>query len=284
MRDEGRPRLEKEPEVRIPFELLQEPGVTGAHIRCYAAIRARAGFEPAADNFLRSWPSVATIAQDASMNRATVIRSVEWLEGRDFLLVERRPNRSSEYTILCWRGWYRDLVRRFGRAEAWELLRERMNELDQESRSGQAEAAMQNPRQKRATGRKSHGRDRLVVSDRRGRTEATDQSQGGDPGSRSGATPVVASVRPRTEIKELGLSNCVKKNRGAATAAPVHVSHTSKNNNDLPVDERQHLRSLLRRGVAAVAAKQGEDERTFEEKLAEARRKARLIVEEEGMR
>ena len=152
MREDGRPTIDKEPEVRIPHGLLQEPGVTGAHIRCYAAVRARAGFEPAAENFMQSWPSVATIADDASVNRATVIRSVRWLEDRDYLLVERRPNRSSLYTVVCWPIWYRDMARRFGRAEAWGELRERMDELDRESRSGQAEASMQNQRHKRATG------------------------------------------------------------------------------------------------------------------------------------
>ena len=87
-------------------------------------------------------------------------------------------------------------------------------------------------------------------------------------------------------INELGLKNCVSKNRGATDAAPVpSVSHTRKNNdNGHHVNERHHHNSLLRRGAVSAGTRDHDAKQTFEEKLAEARRKGQQIVEEEQTR
>lgn len=228
--DTGRPALEQDVVIRVPLALLRETGITAATVKVYAAIRSRCGFEPAADNFMRAWPSVTTIARDAGIARASALRGIEWLEQRDYLLVERRPNRSSVYLLIVWREWFLGLIRQSGRAAAWEQLESRIDELADKSRSGQAEATAgvrkadrfkRNTSRARPTARKSQGSDRHAESTAGGIAADTGGYQGCDrPGSRDD-TGVVSGMRPRTVDQDLGSKNRDQKNRGAAGAALV---------------------------------------------------------------
>jgi hypothetical protein len=226
--------------VRIPRDLLGEPEVTLGVIRVYAALRQRVGFEPAAENYLICWPSVATTARDAGLHRATVIQAIAWLAQRDYVIVQRNPRRASSYLVVPWRAQYRRIIVERGRAEAIRWLLSERNHLAEESRSGQAEAAdlrrgfelpprwlersadpgdrqlaremreADNKRRPAPPGaRKSPGGDRNDGAGHYG-------SPGDDMGSRRETTSPVARRRPRTVVQE----NCVSGNRGATDVAP----------------------------------------------------------------
>lgn len=199
--------------MRVPLDLLAEPGATVSPIRVYGTIRSRAGFEPAAENFLVAWPSVTTIARETGLSRATVIRTLRWLEDRDYILHDRRPNRSSMYTVIVWRAWFQELIRLHGRAEAIRLLRRRMGEAGDASRRDQSrEAGERSARQARDSARKSQACDLPQEG-------AVRESQACDlPGSKD-ATSRVSGMRPRSVDQE----NCGSENRGASGDAPLSV-------------------------------------------------------------
>ncbi len=207
----GRPALDQDPVVRIPIDLLDDPGVTLGIIRVYAAIRRRVGFEPAADNFLVAWPSVTTIAKDAALHRATVMEATAWLNDRDYIIRQRRPNQSSDFLVIVRRSWFREVAAHEGRVEAIRKFDMWRVEAARESRRHQARAAGERrARHEPSPGRKSPAGDRPAV-----RNDGA--SPGADFGSRLETTSVVATGRPRTVDHRI----CVPRNRGAAAAAPA---------------------------------------------------------------
>jgi len=227
----GRPPLDQDEVVRVPVELLAEPGVTAAPIRVYAPVRRRIGFEPAADNFLIAWPSVATIASETGLNRTSVIRALRWLEDRDYVLRDRRPNRSSVYTVIVWRSWFQELVEMHGRAEAIRLLRKRMEEAGDASRRGQARTA---GRANRPSGTDFRPEVAPVPPTNPEGWPGCDRPGGLD------ATDPVASTPPRSVDQGI----CGSENRGAPTGAPLSVVPTADS-------EEERLR-VQREGLAMV--------------------------------
>lgn len=228
----GRPPLEQDEVVRVPVELLAESGVTAGAIRVYAAIRRRVGFEPTAENFLTCYPSVPKIAEDAGLHEKTVVEAIRWLANRDYLLRDRRPNRSSVYTLIVRRVWFRENAEREGRAHATARYRVWMTEMADESRRGQARVAGdRNPRQERDSGRKSPG-------DYRPERREPGDSLGGSAETPSG----VAGRLPRTGFK----GNCGSENRGAPTGAPLAL-----------IPSREPDRALARKFVAEIREKAG---------------------------
>ncbi len=208
----GRPALDQDPVVRIPRELFSEPGVTLGIIRVYAALRRRAGFEPAAENFLLCWPSVETVARDAGVHRATVISAIDFLHTRDFFVRSRRPNRSNMFMLIVHRAWFREMTNRYGRHRAIEEFESWRIAQDRPSRQGQAKAARQREQQHadeaQFSGRKSPPHDRPREGD-------DWQSSAFDLPGRPGTTSGVACMRPRTVDQK----NCVTENRGATVVA-----------------------------------------------------------------
>jgi hypothetical protein len=191
----GRPPLEQDDVVRLPVELMAEPDVTLGIIRVYAAIRRRVGFEPAdEENFLIAWPSITWIAERARVHRATVIEAVRFLADRDYILVERRPNRSSVYNLIVRRTWFREN----GRGDAAiRAYRSWMRDMADESRRSQArEAGERNSRQTLDSARKSPPDDRPERKSPVGDRPDAQTSPGDDLGSRQETTDPVAGRRP----------------------------------------------------------------------------------------
>ncbi len=189
----GQPRIEKDLEIRIPKELFHEPGVTLATVKVYAAIRSRVGFEPTAENFLIAWPALQTIAEDAGVSRDSAIDAVRFLQDLDYLYVERRSNRSSVYMVIVRRIWFRDMIAKRGRSYALHEFEKWRQELADERRSGQAEAASERrPRQERNSGRKWNARHSPVTS----ATPLLQRSEGSDLGSGVDPTSVVGAAPP----------------------------------------------------------------------------------------
>jgi len=205
-----RPPLDQDDCVRVPIDLLREQGVTAAIIRVYGAIRHHAGFEAAADNFLKSWPSVRTIAREAGVSRASVIRAVAWLGERDYLVHDRRPNRSSDFSIITNRSRFREIAAREGRAGAihdFEVWRGEKARLSRQSQAKAAAARM--PVQARGPARRSHPCDRPGDN---GDGRSQPQELGGISGEPSGVSAVNSgSVDQVIRASEI---------RGAADATP----------------------------------------------------------------
>ena len=221
--------------MRIPEPLLRERGVTLANIQVYAAIRARVGFEPSADNYLISWPSLSTIAADTGVHRTTAIRAIGWLDARDYLVRFRRPHRSSQYLIIPRREKFQESVSLRGRQAAIQELENWREEMADDSRAGQATKARErsvggtghrgrksHPRypQSAASDGESHPRDHVVAP------TLPDQPQ---PCDRPSSGAAALNCVSKNWVSE----NCDPQNRGAADAARLAcLVEITSNGND----------------------------------------------------
>jgi hypothetical protein len=204
----SRTPLDKDPEDRIPRSLWRETRVTLAAVRVYAAIRSRAGFEPAAENFLIAWPGEKTIGKDAGVSTASVIRSVNLLDSLDYLIVERGagPNGCNRYGVIIHRERFMDVAARYGRAEAIYDFHRSRAQAGAKSRKTQAKGAERNARQYGDSGQK------LQPCNQPGEGVAPVQ-----PGGLHGCE--IGGVTDATRSVDQG--NCGSGIRGAAGAAPV---------------------------------------------------------------
>jgi hypothetical protein len=269
MRRDGsaRPALDQDPVARIPIELLSERGVTLGIVRVYAALRRRVGFEPAAENYLVSWPSITTISRDAGVSVRAVVRAAAWLDARDYLVIDRGrgPGGVNLYRVIAWRTWFRDLGVREGRHEAIRAFDARRAALGDLSRRGQAEAAAllrpdapprwlarsedpgnrqvaremsRNARQTLAPGQKCHARHPPAESvSRRAHGACPGWPLGGDAGDTRSVDQLIR----------------VSENRGAADAAPAHALEDQQKEQKSPSDSA--VATLSRAGKRMPAAK-----------------------------
>ncbi len=232
MRDDGngRPPLDQDDTVRVPVELLAEPGITFAIIRVYGAIRSHVGFEPCAENFLIAWLCVATIAAEARVHRSTAAEAIGWLHDRDYLHRDERPGRSSVMLIIVRRAEFKEAAklrgnaRHEGRATALRTYRAWMAEMAEESRRAQARAAgTRNARQERASGRVSPGDD-----------TPGEVSPGGEGGYRREARGGIAARRPRT-VDQGTVDQGTVVRRGGAPLAPFPSREPEPGNGDVEI-------------------------------------------------
>ncbi|HYV18612.1 MAG TPA: hypothetical protein VFC25_06255 [Verrucomicrobiae bacterium] len=136
---------------RVPPALWTEPGVRFSYVKAYAAIRRRCGFDPAAENYLMSWPSTETIAAEAGLDRITVVKSIRWLDDHDFIFHQVRPNKTSVYVVIDDRERFRATRHATSKANAIEELVAFREAQADESRSAHAAAAHLRRRKRVAT-------------------------------------------------------------------------------------------------------------------------------------
>ena len=251
--DSGRPSLDQDLVVRIPIDLLRETGVTMATVKVYAAIRSRVGFEPAAENFMIAWPNERTIAREARVSRAAVIRAVKWLDDHDYIIHDRRPNTSCLFMVIFRRTWFQQVTAQHSRAEAIRCFNDLRSELGGESRHGQAAAACQrrSARHTQSSGRKSQTCN-LGVNEGGGGSAVTPlRSQARDTPGSTGTTSEVAAVQ-HGSVDQVSVRSVIRGAPKAPPASALQDRQNGKGNNNSQSDY-DRAGQEIDRAVAALA-------------------------------
>lgn len=82
----------------VPRSLRDDPLITTADIAVFCALSWRMNW-----NSRRCWPSLATIAADAKMSKASVARSLNRLEDLGYVSRNRRKSAGGDYTSTEYR-------------------------------------------------------------------------------------------------------------------------------------------------------------------------------------
>lgn len=134
-----------DPFIGIPKTLTggHHPDLRHSHVLTYLAVRSFASLEPANEYFSRCFPLIATIRAVYGQSRSTVFAGLRWLESHDYLYRCRayKQRASSEYTLILWRDWFREIQQSEGRAEAIRRYEARLLDMQAEARVARAKQA-----------------------------------------------------------------------------------------------------------------------------------------------